>query len=214
MNYLINYKLFENSSENQNNPDQIEKICQKYNIKNYKINSDGSVDVDGSVDLFQKNLTRLPLNFGKVSGGFSCSDNKLTTLEGSPKFVGSNFDCYENLITSLKGGPMEVGGFFDCMGNLLTDLKGAPKKIGTDFDCCHNKILTLDGFPIDFEGELELSGNPVIEFMKIFGRKNILESLRFNYFVGGNKIHESRFVRACDELGVRAPQTINGYEWV
>lgn len=29
----------------------IDKLCKKYNIKNYNINEDGSIDVDGNVDL-------------------------------------------------------------------------------------------------------------------------------------------------------------------
>ena len=29
----------------------IEEICEKYNIRNYTINEDGSIDVDGYVNL-------------------------------------------------------------------------------------------------------------------------------------------------------------------
>ena len=45
----------------------IDQICIKYNIKNYSINPDGSVDVNGDVDLSNKNLEKLPLFFGSVS---------------------------------------------------------------------------------------------------------------------------------------------------
>jgi len=65
---------------------KIDSICKKYGIKNYIINSDGSVDVDGDVS-FKVNLNKLPLKFGKVSGYFDCSYNFLTTLEGCPKWV-------------------------------------------------------------------------------------------------------------------------------
>jgi hypothetical protein len=41
--------------------EDIDSICKKYGIKNYTINSDGTVDVDGDVNLLLKNLSKLPL---------------------------------------------------------------------------------------------------------------------------------------------------------
>ena len=49
MKYL---KLFESFED-------IEKICREYWIRNYTINSDGSIDVDGNVDLSQENLIKI-----------------------------------------------------------------------------------------------------------------------------------------------------------
>ena len=34
--------------------EDIDSICKKYGIKNYTINVDGTVDVDGNVDLVKK----------------------------------------------------------------------------------------------------------------------------------------------------------------
>ena len=51
--------------ENFQSVNEIEEICKKYNIKNYTINADGSVDVDGKVDLSQ--LTEFQTSFGKAS---------------------------------------------------------------------------------------------------------------------------------------------------
>ena len=48
------------------NKKQIDKICRKYNIKDYTINSDGSIDVKESVYLFGRGLKTLPLKFNKV----------------------------------------------------------------------------------------------------------------------------------------------------
>ena len=45
-------KLFEQFSNEQ----KIHDICKKYNIKNYSINTDGSIDVDGNVDLSNQKL--------------------------------------------------------------------------------------------------------------------------------------------------------------
>ena len=97
----------------------IDVIFKQYNIKNYTINPDGSIDVDGNVDLFNKYLTKLPIKFNKVTGWFDCSKNKLTSLEGCPNYVGTEFYCSYNELTSLEGCPKEVGGSFYCMLNPL-----------------------------------------------------------------------------------------------
>ena len=75
MKYL---KLFENFED-------IHEICKICGIENYTINPDGSIDVDGNVNLYEMELTKLPLKFNNVSGYFNCSWNDLTTLEGCPK---------------------------------------------------------------------------------------------------------------------------------
>jgi len=114
MKYL---KLFENF-------DDIHTICEEYGIKNYTINGDGSIDVDGSVYLCNyEGLTKLPLKFNNVSGHFNCGHNNLTTLEGGPKSVGGHFLCYNNKLTTLEGSPKSVGSFW-CYYNELTTLSG------------------------------------------------------------------------------------------
>ena len=99
----------------------ISLICKKYGIKNYTINSDGSIDVNGNVDLYDESLTELPLTFNKVTGHFSCSNNKLTSLKGCPRWIGGFFDCERNNLTSLEFSPDYVGCYFACNGNNLTD---------------------------------------------------------------------------------------------
>ena len=37
----------------------ISLICEKYGIKNYTVNDDGSIDVNGRVNLYNKGLTEL-----------------------------------------------------------------------------------------------------------------------------------------------------------
>jgi hypothetical protein len=49
-------KLFEQF----NNEQEIINICKKYNIQNYTINPDGSIDVNGDVWLSNKKLTKIP----------------------------------------------------------------------------------------------------------------------------------------------------------
>ena len=44
-----------------------------------------------------------------IKGDFFCSDNPLTSLEGSPEKVGGNFFCSDNQLTSLEGSPEKIG---------------------------------------------------------------------------------------------------------
>ncbi len=103
---------------------KIHWLCFKYNIKNYSINSDGSIDVDGDVYLDFLNLEKLPLKFNYVSGYFSIYNNCITSLEGCPKEVGESFDCAKNQITSLKYSPIKVGTYINLYMNPLESLEG------------------------------------------------------------------------------------------
>jgi hypothetical protein len=145
-------KLFEEYSS-------IDKICERYGIKNYTINPDGTVDVDGGVHLSGEGLKKLPLKFGKVSVSFYCDRNQLTTLEGAPKEVGGRFDCSYNQLTTLEGAPKVVGGYFDCSNNQLTTLEGSPKEVGGGFDCDYNQLATLKGAPKEVGFDFECSHN-------------------------------------------------------
>jgi len=132
--------------------DRIDLICQRYNIKNYSINPDGSIDVDGNVDFGGMDLLSLPLRFGKVSGHFECYKSKLSSLEGGPKTVGGHFGCDFNQLTTLVGAPTVVGGSFYCTNNVLSSLEGLPGTIGGDFNCSYNQLTTLNGVPSTING--------------------------------------------------------------
>jgi hypothetical protein len=123
----------------------IEEICKQYNILNYTINSDGSIDVDGDVWIAswsrnKNEINKLPLKFNKVTGNFSCTWNKLTSLDGAPNYVDGHFSCNHNQLTSLEGCPKEVGGYFDCNNNQLTSLDGCPNYVGGNFHCFGNPL--------------------------------------------------------------------------
>ena len=122
---------------------KIKLLCKKYNIKNYSINPDLSIDVEGSVDLYNLKLSSLPLRFSIVGGGFFCQNNNLTTLEGGPREVRKNFNCHNNLLTTLDGSPREVGGYFDCSSNRLTTLDGGPREVGGEFYCSYNPVYEI-----------------------------------------------------------------------
>jgi len=181
MKYLKLFKSF--------NKKDIHSICKRYGIRNYTINSDGSIDVDGDVDLHDIQLIKIPLKFNKVDGYFYCYNNKLTSLEGCPKEIGGNFSCRDNFLTSLEGCPKEIGGNFYCYRNKLTSLEGCPEKVDGnffcfnnsltslehcpermygDFDCNNNKITSFDYLPFSIDGKFHCIGNPVYEIWKLF----------------------------------------------
>jgi hypothetical protein len=140
MRYIKLFESFSTDGESKS-LSEIDTICQKFGITNYTINSDGSVDVDGDVNLSYKGLIEIPLKFGKVSRGFYCQDNSLNGLEGAPREVGGDFICDGNRLTTLEGAPIEVSGNFFCGYNKLITLEGAPRLIGGNFDlfkvqCC------------------------------------------------------------------------------
>ena len=138
----------------------INGVCSKYEIKKY-INEDYTIDAHGDVNFLGKSLTKIPLKFNNVVGHFRCSNNNLTTLEGSPKEVGGYFNCANNQLTTLKGSPKEVGGNFYCFMNRLTTLEGSPKEVGGGFDCSDNELTTLKGGPESVGGDFYCYGNPL-----------------------------------------------------
>ena len=154
--------------ENFNSDEEIHDICKKYNIQNYTINPDGSIDVDDSVSLSDKSLAKIPLNFGRVSGDFYCDNNQLTSLEGAPTQVGEGFYCYSNELNSLEFAPTSVGDYFDCSHNQLTSLEFAPTQVGGSFNCMYNQLTSLEGAPTQIGGEFYCHANPVYEVYKLF----------------------------------------------
>ena len=139
---------------------EIEEVCREYNIRNYTINDDGSIDANGDVNLINRGLTELPLDFNRVSGNFFCSYNELTTLKGSPKYVGDVFYCGYNDLSSLEFGPIEVGGEFDCSKNKLTSLEFGPIEVGGSFYCSYNELTSLEFSPKEVGGDFYCYNNP------------------------------------------------------
>jgi hypothetical protein len=196
MKYLKKYRLFESVNE-----EEIHDICKKYGIENYTINRDGSIDVDGDVDLYDKGLTKLPLTFNRVSGDFYCYDNQLTSLRGAPLSVGGYFYCNDNQLTSLRGAPKEVGtekpGDFNCSYNQLTNLEGAPmgirgsntRSVGGYFYCKYNKLTSLKGLEFKSFKFIILEGNSIYTIVKEWINNDNHEEL-IEYFLDMDIIQE------------------------
>lgn len=147
---------------------QIEKIintCLKYQIENYTINPDGSIDVDGHVDISSRDLTLLPLRFGRVMGNFNVQNNRLTTLYGAPMVVGGNFNCYHNRLTNLIGSPEWVGGDFFCYQNQLLSLEASPKVVvGSYYISGNNKLSNLVGCTVIIGGNFSFDDSLLSSF--------------------------------------------------
>ncbi len=172
MKYLKEFKIFENRQSDE----EIHKLCKEYNIRNYTVNLDGSIDVDGDVDLYYYTglqtkgrpsihscLNKIPLKFNRVEGFFDCRFNKLTSLKGSPNYVVGNFYCGNNLLRTLKDGPKEVMGDYDCQYSGTT-----------------SGIVSLEGFPDYLGGHFNCRGNMVHELWDLFRTKDDVEL--FNWY--------------------------------
>ena len=111
---------------------EIKDWLKKYNVENYTINEDLSID---------------------VVGNFNCNDNKLTNLVGCPVSIGGNFSCGSNCLESFFGCLLSVGGNFECSSNLLTSLEGCPVSIGGDFKKNRNRISDSELYLYDYTAE-------------------------------------------------------------
>lgn len=132
-----------------------------FKIKNYHINDDLTVDVDGDVNLFKKNLITIPIQFGIVKGDFNISYNKLTSLKGSPRIVHGMFNCSDNQLNNLIDGPKEVGGNYECQRNKLITLEGVAQKVVNTFNASHNQLQNLLNAPLEV-GEFHFEDNSLI----------------------------------------------------
>ena len=113
-------------------------------VKNYTINDDLTVDVDGNVWLYDKKLIKIPIQFNKVNGDFGCANNKLKSLKGCPIEVNGDFYCDYNNLTSLEGCPKIVNEDFYCHRNQLKSLKYLPDIIKGDLYCDDNLKDTVE----------------------------------------------------------------------
>lgn len=127
-------------------------------VRLYEIDENSlSVDVRGPVNLSKKNLTKIPVRFGKVNGEFNVSDNpKLESLAGSP----AKAVCIMCDSTNIKN--------FDWLGDInfvyakniksLESFKGLPTRL-TSLNIQHSceNVHSFDHFPTTVSGYLSIS---------------------------------------------------------
>ena len=212
-------KLFRYENFIKESKEDIDSICKKFGIKNYTINEDSTIDVDGNVYINNKRLTKLPLKFGKVSGGFYCSDNQLKSLSGAPLSVGGGFNCSSNQLKSLSGSPLSVGGNFYCDSNQLKSLDGISGKISGGIYCENNQLRDVKGVKDGWLGEFSVVENPVQEIFKLFPYEKWDEVIEYlnEYEVirdNGNLVILQRLEQVFLDIGLEVPEIeeIEGYK--
>jgi hypothetical protein len=217
---IKNWNLFKESVDEKS---KIHEICKKYNILNYTINDDLSIDVDSYVNLDSEELTEIPLKFGKVSGYFECDGNRLKSLGGCPKWIGGDFYCYDNNLTSLEFGPEYVVGHFSCRGKdklpgKLTSLEYLPRYIGGYINCKYNKIWSFRGIPDSFRGDLYCNVNPIWNIWKLFESTKDIEFFNDCHIVREPETPDGlpivvleRLNYFLDVIGKPTVQKVNGY---
>jgi hypothetical protein len=215
MKYL---KLFENFNQYE-----IDDICEKYNIKNYTINPDGSIDVDGNVELSYRNLTKLPIKFNKITGHFNLFSNNLNNLEGCPNYVGGEFDCRYNKLTNLIESPNYVGGKFNCSFNQLTNLEGCPNHIGECFNFSSNQLTSLDGcLNVGNYFNYYYTTNPISPIVDLFNSIKIYLDYQetYNFLRSDSKIVKHLLEEAIKDYNeyynksIITPKEIKGYTYI
>jgi len=186
MKHIKPYKIFESNGPNfPTTREEVVKVCEYYKIENYTIDDDLSIDVDGSIGLYNKNLEHLPLKFNYVDGSFECQGNKLKSLEGCPKTVNGDFYCFTNELETLEGCPQTVGGDFYCFTNELKDLEHFPEVNGRiDIEenpvdlLVHTFIENANSFMIEDFVDYEIVRNRdtvMLDRLQTFIRDNDLE---------------------------------------
>jgi len=141
--------------------EEIKNWLDKHGVHHYIINNDLTIDVEHNVNLSSKELAEIPVQFRKVKGYFDCSDNKLVSLEGSPKKAGMGFFCHKNKLISLKYCTQDTNYYFVCFDNYLSSLEFSPKMIRGNFDCSDNKLTSLEHCPKIISGNFDCSDNQI-----------------------------------------------------
>jgi|ERR1035437_6255690 hypothetical protein len=121
----------------------IEDWLDEMGVKNYTINDDLTINVEGHVDLSNRDLIRFPnyIKFNHISGDFSCADNQLISLKGCPTSINPGFfNCKCNQLISLESWPSSVrGGYFFCRNNKIKFtkeyIKSLCKVLTTAIEC-------------------------------------------------------------------------------
>ncbi len=187
MKHLKSYRIFESINI------ELEKKLKIFNIINYVLNDNGSIDVNGIANLSNSNLNKIPFKFNEVSGGFIIRGNRIASLKNCPKYVSSHFDCPYNQLTSLEYGPEYVGGFYYCYFNKLITLKGCVEDVYDSFNCQDNQLTSLEFCPMQVEGLFNCSRNKLTELDRSpFIRRNLICTGMFKI--------EPEFNGHCEEL--------------
>jgi hypothetical protein len=131
-----------------NNKEDIKLWLNEMKIINYIIHDDLTVDVAGAVDLKNKCLKFLPIQFGKImtnQGNFHIDDNDLTSLLGCPSDVVGTFNCSDNHLTSLEYAPQSCARIFSA-NNPIQITQALNIKLECFYHQCHDENGKIELF--------------------------------------------------------------------
>lgn len=146
------------------------------------------------VDISGRRLMRMPrrpdrswlFSDVRVMNFFSCADNLLTSLDGSPTEVLNDFYCHENELTSFSGIPKMIGGALIADTNKITSLANLfGVRISGGIDVSNNELRSLEGSPEIVHGTFNcennqlrnLIGAPAVIYKDFYCSFNLLTSL-------------------------------------
>lgn len=222
MKHLKPYQIFENQEPQLEHPgfptteEEIHDLCRKYFITDYTINEDLSIDVDGNVNFYDKNLKYIPLNFNYVKYVFDCSRNELISLKGCPKEVGGDFSCNRNNLKSLVGSPLIARRNVYCSDNHIKNFEGGFDTIYGQLNCQGNNIVSLMGFP-NVSGNILFTENPIKTLATTFIDKNNKNELiqEFNHYhiTDGELVYEDRLEMFCLDYEIYMPNLFRARQY-
>jgi hypothetical protein len=71
----------------------------------WTLNSEGKIDVKSDIFMNQRNISEVPVKFGKVYGNFICSYNNLTSLKNFPDYISNSLFIGNNKIETFDFFP-------------------------------------------------------------------------------------------------------------
>lgn len=108
-----------------NTQEKIKDWLDENNIINYVINDDLTVDITkGDLDLANRGLKTIPIQFGRVDGTVYLGMNELESLKGSPYYIKGHLNCENNKLNNFDDCPQYIGGIIICSFNPIESLRG------------------------------------------------------------------------------------------
>lgn len=157
--------------------EKIDAWLNHQEIRNYTINKDNSVDVNGDVHFSNLRYKKLPIVFNKIDGDVSINGGLLETLDGLPSKLSGELSLSELTLKSWSGCPTSVHtlSVHDCKipsdlpqfqsiaGSVhfheikgMTSLKGLPEVIG-GLSLQYCQISSIEGVPKQINGAFILT---------------------------------------------------------
>lgn len=143
---------------------KISAYMQQWDIQEYKVLNDGSVNASGIICLNGqlKQIGGFPFKFHKIEGDLEIHFNDLTELINMPDIVTGRFSCRNNQLHSLKGTPQQVSSLI-CSHNKLDNLMGCPDTL-SNLDASNNPLKNLNGIATTIKNTLDLSMTTLTSF--------------------------------------------------